>query len=55
MLEVFKRWGYSAPDNDAADAYSLMRLGVDYLSDRAGLTKRVGDVLGKLEALSSAA
>lgn len=55
MLEVFKRWGYSAPENNSADAYSLMRLAVDYLSDRAGLTKRVAEVLGKLEPLSAAA
>jgi Holliday junction resolvasome RuvABC endonuclease subunit len=51
LLEVFKRWNYSAPDNNAADAYALMRLGVDYLSDRAGLTKRVQEVLAKLEPL----
>lgn len=25
MLEVFKRWGYSAPDNNCADAYALAR------------------------------
>lgn len=27
MLDVFKRWGFSAPTNDIADAYSLARLG----------------------------
>lgn len=55
MLDIYKRWGYSAPDNNAADAYALMRLGVDYLTDRVLLTKRVLDVLGKLEPLSAAA
>jgi hypothetical protein len=49
ILDAFKRWGYSAPDNNACDAYALMRLGVDYLSDRVGLTKRVQDVLTKLD------
>jgi len=28
MMQVFKRWGYEAPDNNAADAYALMRLGM---------------------------
>ncbi|MDB4989910.1 MAG: NoPhNBR1 gp65 [Myxococcaceae bacterium] len=55
MLEVFKRWAYSAPDNNAADAHALMRLGVDYLSDRAGLTKRVQEVVTKLEPLRATA
>lgn len=49
ILEVYRRWGYAAPDNNAADAYALMRLGLDYLSDRSGLTKRVQEVLSKLE------
>ena len=55
MLDVFKRWGYSAADNNAADAYALMRLGVDYVSDRAQLPKRVLDVLAKLNAWRAAA
>lgn len=60
ILEAFKRWGYSAPDNNACDAYALMRLGVDYLSGNGSaegsakipsspLTKRVQGVLAKLE------
>lgn len=27
MLDVFKRWGFSAPTNDIADAYALARFG----------------------------
>jgi Holliday junction resolvasome RuvABC endonuclease subunit len=53
MLEVFKRWGYSAPENNAADAYALMRLGVDYLGERDDLAKRVQEVVTKLEPLAA--
>ncbi|MEY4581469.1 MAG: hypothetical protein RL701_6172, partial [Pseudomonadota bacterium] len=52
MLEVFKRWGYSAPDNNAADAHALMRLGVDYLNvEHRDLLSGRAKLLAKLEAV----
>ena len=29
MMRVLKRWGYESKNNDVADAYSLMRYGLD--------------------------
>lgn len=51
ILECYKRWEYEAPDNNAADAYALMRLGLDYVAHQSGamLPKRVVDLLGKLD------
>ncbi len=48
ILSCFKRWGYSAADNNDADAYSLMRLGVDYLGPREVLSKRTLELIAKL-------
>jgi len=48
ILSVFKRWGYSASDNNDADARSLLELGVEYLADRAALSKERQKLLAKL-------
>jgi hypothetical protein len=50
---VLKRWGYESADNDDADAYALMMLGLDYFACN-GLSKERAALLGKLEALAGA-
>jgi Holliday junction resolvasome RuvABC endonuclease subunit len=50
ILGCFKRWGYSALNNNDCDAHCLMRLGVDYLSPREGLAKRTQELIAKLES-----
>jgi Holliday junction resolvasome RuvABC endonuclease subunit len=70
MLEVFKRWKYSATDNNDADAHALMRLGLEWCAakgvtsndtlegsktDLPRSTKRTAEVLAKLEQWAAAA
>jgi hypothetical protein len=57
LREVFRRWAYEAPDNNAADAYALMRLGLEWCAAQRGeaITKRVGELLGKVQTWSRAA
>src|SRR5436189_111849 len=57
MLECFKRWGYSATDNNDCDAHCLMRLGVEWCRARDGgeTTKRVAEVMAKLDPWAAAA
>jgi Holliday junction resolvasome RuvABC endonuclease subunit len=38
ILHVYKRWAYEAPDNNAADAFALMQLGITYCCWRGGET-----------------
>jgi Holliday junction resolvasome RuvABC endonuclease subunit len=36
ILQIYKRWAYEAPDNNAADAYALMQLGLAWHQWREG-------------------
>jgi hypothetical protein len=54
-MHVLKRWGYESSDNDDADAFALLQLGVEYLGDRSGLTKERVQLLDKLKILMAEA
>ena len=47
-LHVYKRWGYTAPDNNVADAYVLARIGQELLSPSGDLTKAQEEVIEKI-------
>ncbi|MDH5184460.1 MAG: hypothetical protein OEX12_11285 [Gammaproteobacteria bacterium] len=47
MMEVYKRWGYEAPDNDLADAYGLA-MAAGCLFGYVGMPKINTDALDKL-------
>lgn len=49
ILHVYKRWGYSASDNNDADARALLELGAEYLGTREGLSQERRKLLAKLE------
>jgi Holliday junction resolvasome RuvABC endonuclease subunit len=36
MMQVLKRWGHEASDDNNADAYALMRFGLDYVRSTVG-------------------
>jgi crossover junction endodeoxyribonuclease RuvC len=57
MLQIYKRWGYEAPDNNAADAYALMQLGIAWCRWRDGETtsKTVSVLCAKLTPWSPGA
>lgn len=50
MREIWKRWQYDATDNNDADAYALMRLGMAHQGLEAA-TKVQAAALAKLEVL----
>lgn len=47
LREVYRKWGYSAEDDDQGDAYALARLGLD--AARVDKTKAVQAILDKCE------
>jgi len=49
-MEVLKRWKYESTDNNDADAYALMRMGLDWVRWTNGevVTKALAETLGKL-------
>lgn len=55
MLEAFKRWGYSATDNNDADAYALLRLGLEWVAVQSGAatTKRAAEVFKKFAPMAA--
>ena len=57
MLQVFKRWSYEAPDNNAADAYALMQLGLTWQRWNAGAleSKSLAALCKKLAPWTAAA
>lgn len=56
LLEVYKRWGYSAPENNAADAYALMQLALTWHCWREGAStsKAHAELCKKLVAWEAA-
>lgn len=50
MLEVFKRWGVDAGDNNQADAAALAFLGATYIGLRECDNQAQRDVIAKLKA-----
>lgn len=51
MLQVFKRWGYEAPNNDLADAYGLACMGLGRVGQLSGMTQAMLEVLGTLKTV----
>jgi len=49
ILEVFKRWGVTAKDNNEADAAGLAYLGAAWLGRLDGLTLPMKEVISKLK------
>lgn len=48
ILEVFKRWGFSAKDNNQADAYGLMRIGMVLQGEAEAENKAQQEVIAKI-------
>ena len=48
MLHVYKRWGYTAPDNNVADAYVLAKIAQELVSPSGELTQAQEEVIKKI-------
>jgi crossover junction endodeoxyribonuclease RuvC len=49
MMQVFKRWGHEALNNDTADAYVLSCIGLGHAGRLSGMTQKMIEVLGTLK------
>lgn len=49
ILQVFKRWGHEAKDDNTADAYGLACIGLLHAGRLPGSTNVMGDVVGGLK------
>lgn len=47
-LHVYKRWGYTSPDNNVADAYVLAKIGQELIIPSGELTKAQEEVIEKI-------
>lgn len=54
MMQVYKRWGFEAPDDNQADAYVLAKIGLVLLGaeDTGGLIKPQQEVIKEIEKSS---
>ena len=51
VLQVFKRWGHEAMNNDTADAYVLACIGLGHAGKLKGMTQSMLEVLGTLKVV----
>jgi crossover junction endodeoxyribonuclease RuvC len=51
MLQVYKRWGHEAVNNDEADAYVLACIGLGHAGKLKGMTRKMLEVLGTLRVI----